>query len=236
MIRTGFWEAGAWGGFMMRTIIGCEPVSFFLRDVKPAMLHRGTGDELAGFIHFQHRDWITRPSCVASHAAATFSKNSSHSVSLLKSNSLNWRLDCFTIFCFQFMTWSLSSYMISMVHLPVSISSPSVEVTLLCLCAGPVLNVRLVGFKCFQQTVSLAASDWSHKWPLLSAESASVPLSSGGCFWPVIVKINVNKFWNKECGSCTMSTCLFFFEALQPQPHPALWPLEPESICLIDWL
>ena len=46
--------------------LGCEPVSFFLRDVKPAMLHRGTSDELVGFIHFQHRDWITRPSCVAS--------------------------------------------------------------------------------------------------------------------------------------------------------------------------
>ena len=51
---------------MIRTIIGWVPVSYFLREANPAILQRGTGEELAGFIHLQQRDGIRRPSCVAS--------------------------------------------------------------------------------------------------------------------------------------------------------------------------
>ena len=61
----------------MMMIMGCEPVSSFLKDANPTLLHRGLGNELAGFSHFQQRDWTMRPSRVASHASVIFSKNAS---------------------------------------------------------------------------------------------------------------------------------------------------------------
>ena len=97
------------------------------------LLHRGMGNELAGFNHFQQRDWTMRASCVASHASAIFSKNTSQSMSSSKSNGSNLRLACFTHFCFQLTTCSLSSCRISIVHTPVRPSLHSLKMSLLCL-------------------------------------------------------------------------------------------------------
>ena len=127
---------------MIRTIIGWVPVSFFLREANPAILQRGTSEELAGFIHLQQRDVIRRPSHVASHASATLSKHVSQSVSSPNSNGPNLRLACFMSFCFWLTMWTLSSCRILIMHSPMRIPSDSLEVSFLCWCACPVFEIH----------------------------------------------------------------------------------------------
>ena len=139
---------------MIRIIIGWVPVSFFLREANPVI-----GKEVAGFIHLQQRDGIMRPSRVASHASATLSKNVSQSMSSPNSKGPNLRLACFMSFCFQLMMWSLSSCMISMVHLPVRTPSHSFEVSFLHWCACPFFEIHLSFIDPCCRTVSLTACE-----------------------------------------------------------------------------
>lgn len=169
---------------MIRTIIGWVPVSFFLREANPAILQRGTGEELAGFIHLQQRDGIRRPSRVASHASATLSKNVSQSVSSPNSNGPNLRLACFTSFCFRLTMWTLSSCRISIVHSPVQILSDSLEVGFLCWRACPVFEIRFAFEAIFCRTFRLMGCGV----PSPAVSSASSSLSSGGRFTHVTSK------------------------------------------------